>query len=518
MSHPSAKPAGLFEPHDTRGDQALHCDVVVVGSGAGGAAAACTLAEAGLEVIILEEGPWYTTEEYSADIPEMLSKLMRGGGATALLGRSPVPYLEGRCVGGTTVVNGGMCWRTPEKVLDEWVTDRQLPEMTAKTLDPHFAHVEEVIHARYQDPGSEGGVSLAFKRGADALNWKLSQNKRNQRHCVGSNDCVTGCPSGAKQSTLQTWLPRFFAAGGRLYSNARVAKISSRRGRASGVTGVITDPYAKRRFSVEAEATILSCGAIQTPLMLLRNKIGKRCGHVGKHFTIHPNIKMAAHFEEPVDNLRGTHQAWQCVEFKDEGILLAPGAIPLGFMSAVFPGFGRELAERMRSARNIATGGILVDDQAEGRIRLLPFGVPYVRYDVTDADQNKFVRAAALMSELYFAAGATEVYTPFHHLPVIHSPDDIKKLYAQPPRVEDTEYFTAHIMGTCRMHGHPKGGVVDPQGQAWDMPGLYVADAATLPGTIGVNPQVTIMALAHRIAQGLAARLLSARARTTRAS
>lgn len=507
---------GIFEPHDTRGDLVLHCDAVVVGSGAGGAATACTLAEAGLDVIVLEEGPLYRTEEYSANIPEMLSKLMRGGGATALLGRSPVPYLEGRCVGGTTVVNGGMCWRTPDEVLSEWVTERRLPDMNSKALEPHFEHVEEVIHARYQDPGSEGKNSLAFKRGADALGWKLSINKRNQRHCVGSNDCVTGCPAGAKQSTLQTWLPRFFAAGGRLYTGAKVQRILTRHGRACGVSGALDDPYQARRFNVVAEAVVIACGAIQTPLMLLRNKIGKRCGHVGKHFTIHPNIKMAAHFEEPVDNLQGTHQAWQCVEFKDEGILLAPGAIPLGFMSAVFPGFGAKLAERMRSAKHIATGGVLVDDHAEGRIRLLPFGVPYVRYDVTDADQNKFIRAAALMSELYFAAGATEVYTPFHHLPVIHSPDHIQKLYAHPPRVEDTEYFTAHIMGTCRMHGHPRGGVVDPQGQAWDLPGLYIADAATLPGTIGVNPQVTIMAIAHRIAVGLAERLLRSKARQTR--
>lgn len=510
------KDAAIVEPHETRGDLRLHCDVVVVGSGAGGATVACTLAEAGLDVIVLEEGAWYPTQQYSADIPEMLSKLMRGGGATAMLGRSPVPYLEGKCVGGTTVVNGGMCWRTPDNVLEEWVTERRLPDMTPQILDEHFSHVEEVIHARYQDDGSEGGVNLAFKRGADALGWKLSRNKRNQKHCVGSNDCVTGCPSGAKQSTLQTWLPRFFAAGGRLYTCARVAKIQNTAGRATGVAGTIADPYRKRRFDVQAGAVVLACGAIQTPLMLLRNKIGKRCGHVGRHFTIHPNIKMAAHFEEPVDNLRGTHQAWQCIEFKDEGILLAPGAIPLGFMSAVFPGFGARLAERMRSARHIATGGVLVDDHAEGRIRLLPFGLPYVRYDVTDADQNKFIRAAALMSELYFAAGATEVYTPFHHLPVIHSPDDIKKLYQHSPRVEDTEYFTAHIMGTCRMHGHPKGGVVDPRGQAWDMPGLYVADAATLPGTIGVNPQVTIMALAHRIAVQLAERMLSARAARTR--
>lgn len=499
------KPASIITPEETRGDLFITADVVVVGSGAGGATMAATLAEAGLRVVVLEEGAWYPTREYTANIPAMMGRLMRAGGGTAMMGRSPVPYLEGMCVGGTTVVNGGMCWRTPEKVLDEWA--RGLPELSPLGLEEHFTEVETTIHARYQDDGSQGGVNDAFKRGADALGWKLSRNKRNQKHCVGSNDCVTGCPSGAKQSTQYSWLPRAFAAGALLYTHCKVEKVLQTGGRATGVTGVLKDPWKPRRFTVQARAVVLACGAIQTPLLLQRNKIGKACGHVGRHFTIHPNIKLSARFPTPVDNLQGTHQAWQCVEFRDEGILLAPGAIPLGFMSAIFPDFGPKLAERMRYARYIATGGILVDDHSEGRVRLLPFGVPWIEYNVTEADQAKFIRAAALLAELYFTAGAEEVYTPFHHFPVISSLDDIKHLYRQPPRVEDTEYFTAHIMGTCRMHPHPKGGVVDADGQTWDLPGLYIADASVMPGTIGVNPQVTIMALAHLIAVKLADRL-----------
>ena len=386
---PERRHPNIIEPRHTSGDLCLDCDAVVVGSGAGGATVAATLAEAGLSVVVLEEGAYYATEDYSANIPEMVTKLMRGGGSTVMMGRAPVPYLEGRCVGGTTVVNGGMCWRTPEHILEEWVA-RGLPDMAPKRLERHFEEVERTIDARYQDPGSEGGCSGVFRRGADALGWKLSRNKRNQRHCVGSNDCVTGCPSGAKRSTLYSWLPRFFAQGGHLYTHTRVEGLLTEGGRCVGVRGTLTDPVGARRFSVRARAVVLACGAIQTPLLLQRNRLARRCGHVGKHFTIHPNVKVAARFDEPVDSLRGAHQAFQCVEFQEEGILLAPGAIPLAFMAAVFPGFGGRLAAKMRDHRFLATGGILVDDHGEGCIRTLPFGVPYIRYDVTDVSPTEF--------------------------------------------------------------------------------------------------------------------------------
>ena len=485
----------------------LDCDVVVVGSGAGGATAAATLAESGLDVICLEEGGYYPTAEYSADVAQMFGKVLRNGGATAIFGRSPVPYLEGRCVGGSTVVNGGMCWRTPERILDRWTKEYQLEAFTPQRLEPYFEEVERTINARYQDPGSEGPNNDMFKLGADRLGWRLSKNRRNQVHCVGSNDCVTGCPSGAKQSTITTWLPRLYAKGGAVYTNCRVEKIRREGGRVVGVSGRVVDLEGERRFTVRSRAVVLAGGAVQTPILLLRNGIQVRSGQVGRNFTIHPNVKMAALFDHPVA-VRGAHQAWQCIEFEHEGILMAPGLVPLAFQSVVFNDFGPRLAQRMRDHEFISTGGILVDDHASGRVRVLPFGVPVVQYDVTDEDQRRFIQGAAYLATLFFEAGAREVYTPFHHFPRLRSPDDIPRLKASSPQVRDTEYFTAHLMGTCRMHGDSRQGALSPDGQVWDHPGLYVADAASMPGTIGVNPQVTIMALARHIALHLGDRLL----------
>ena len=190
---------------------------------------------------------------------------------------------------------------------------------------------------------------------------------------------------------------------------------------------------------------------------------------------------------------------------------MAPGLVPVAFRSVAFNDFGPRLAQRMRDHGHVATGGILVDDHAAGRISLLPMGIPFVHYEVTEHDQARFVLGAARLAEIYFAAGAREVFLPFHAMPRLRSPDDLPKLLASKPRPEDTEYFTAHLMGSCRMDAHPRRGVVDPDGQLWDAPGLYVADASIMPSTIGVNPQVTIMALARVVAMKLADRL-SARA------
>ena len=266
-----------------------------------------------------------TKQQSIRHVPEMMGKLMRGGGSTLIMGRSPVTYFEGRCVGGTTVINGGMCWRTPDEVLNHWTEDFGLPDLSVDALEPVFEHVEKTINARHQDPGSEGNCNQVFRRGAERLGWKLNPNKRNQVHCVGSNECVTGCPSGAKQSTLYSWLPRFFACGGRLYTKMKVQRIITSDGRVQGVSGVVLDPFRHRRFQIRAETVVLACGAVQTPLLMQRNKLGQACGQVGRHFTIHPNVKVAAVFDEDVDSMRGTHQAWQCTEFVDEGILLAPG-------------------------------------------------------------------------------------------------------------------------------------------------------------------------------------------------
>jgi choline dehydrogenase-like flavoprotein len=497
--------SSIFRYGDTAGRVAVRCDAVVVGSGAGGAAVAAELAEGGLDVVVLEEGPLLNTEDYTSDTSGMITTMMRDAGTTVMFGRSPVQYVEGRCVGGTTVVNGGMCWRTPDAVLELWAREHGLVDHTPDKLRPLFERVEERINAREQDPGSEGGNSEVFRRGCESLGWQVSVNRRAQVHCVGTSDCVTGCPTGAKQSTLQSYIPHMLRHGGRLYSDAKVERILSRGGRASGVSGRLVNPATNkpdRAFDVTASIVVLACGAVQTPLLLQKNRLCRRSRQVGRNFTIHPNVKVVALFDEPVDSLHGTHQAFQCTEFQREGILLAPGAVNPPLMAMGMPGFGRDHMALMRQYRCVATGGILVDDHAAGSVRMTPFGVPLVRYDVTDQDQAKFVRGAALLAEAYFAAGARAVLPAFHGVGALESMDDVRdRLLARPPRVEDTEYFTAHLMGTCRMDARPERGVVGPTGETHEVPGLYITDASTLPTPIGVNPQETIMMMATRTAQ-----------------
>jgi len=495
--HELVGPYGRLEPLRER------VDVVVVGSGAGGATAAATLAEAGRRVLLLEEGLPYSHREHHANFSGMTSEIMRHGGATVIMGRGPIPYLEGRVLGGSTVLNGGMCWRTPERVLDEWAT-RGLERLAPGRLEGYFSLVEDVIDARYQDEGSEGGNNNAFRRGAEALGWRLQRNKRNQRHCVGTNDCVSGCPTNAKRSAALTWVPRLLAAGGQVLTGATVRRVVARGGAARGVEGYVRTPFGALPLSVEAPVVVVACGAVQTPLLLQRSRL-TRNPHLGRHFTVHPNAKVAALFDTPVESLRGVHQAWQCVEFQDEGLLLAPGGVPLSVISQCFPLAGAALQEQMRLAPYIATAGVLVDDSVEGSVRAGLFGWDHVRYDLTDYDQSRFVLGVQRLAALFFAAGARRVYTPFAAQPALDHPSQVEHLARLAPRVEETEYFTAHLMGTCRMSAREEGGVVSPRGELWGVRGLYVADASVMPGTIGVNPQVTIMALARLIAEEIAA-------------
>ena len=493
----------VLTPIDFQGvDPKLSCDVLVIGSGAGGATVAATAAESGKKVILIEEGPAYKSSEYSGNFTGMTSEIMRNGGATVIMGRSPIAYLEGKVLGGSTVLNGGMCWRTPEEVLNEWQA-RGLERLSPKKLESYFELVEEVIQARYQNIGSEGENNQVFRRGAESMGWRLQRNKRNQLHCVGTNDCVSGCPTGAKQSTALTWIPRLLRAGGQVLTSATALKIIARNQRVKGVKTRLKGSSGHFDITIKALKVVVACGAVQSPLLLQRSKI-LRNKHLGQNFTVHPNAKVAALFDHPVESMRGVHQAWQCTEFQDDGILMAPGGVPLSVIAQCFPLMGADLTEQMRLAPYIATGGVLVDDSRSGRVKAGPFGIDLIQYDISDYDQERFIRGVQRLAQIYFAAGARKVYTPFAEIPTLDHPEQIQRLADVLPKVEHTEYFTAHLMGTCRMSASASDGVVRASGESWDVKGLYIADASVLPGTIGVNPQVTIMALARLIGESIA--------------
>ncbi len=485
-------------------DLDVDCDAVVVGSGAGGGAIAAELAEGGRSVIVLEEGGHYTSRDFTLDAPEMIKKLYRNAGTAVIRGTPNIIFSEGRCVGGSTVINGGMSWRTPEKVLKRWQWEHGLNGLTIEALDPIFAKVEERVSVRPQDPESIGEDARLVQAGADRLGYQWIPAMRNQKHCCGSNNCAFGCPSDAKQSVAVTYVPRVLASGGRVYSGCRVERVLTDGQRATGVSARFRDPESGRRgprLTVRAKIVVLACGAIQTPALLLRNRLANSSGAVGRNFLCHPNSKVVGIYDRDIHSWKGVIQGNQIREFIDEGILITTTMVPPGLIAMSLPYFGARSWEVMRDYGKMLAAGCLVEDTSAGRVTLDLFGEPKMRYDVNDRDFANLVRGVALTAEILFASGARRVLLPFDNLPAIDSPDEIRKLYAAPIPKSEVECLTVHAMGTCRMGPDQRSSVVDPFGASWDVPGLFVADASVFPGPVGVNPQITIMALATRTGQ-----------------
>jgi choline dehydrogenase-like flavoprotein len=404
-------------------------------------------------------------------------------------------------VGGSTVINGGLSWRTPEKVLKRWQWEHGLAGLGADQLDPFFAKVEERVSVGPQDPESIGADAELMVKGADRLGYKWIPARRNQKHCAGSNNCAFGCPTDAKQSTLVTYVPRTLAAGGRLYSGCLVDQVLTDGRRAVGVRARFVDPETRRhgpRLTVRAKVVVLACGAIQTPALLLRNGLTNSSGQVGRNFLCHPNAKVVGIYDHDIEAWKGVIQGNQIREFLDEGIMITTTMVPPGILAMSLPWFGAESLAVMRDYNKMLVAGCLVEDTGSGRVSLDLFGEAKMRYDINDRDFANLLRGTALTAEILFASGAREVLLPFDGLPRIRSADEIRHIYERPIAKDQVESLTVHAMGTCRMGVDRRTSVVDPWGASWDVPGLFIADASVFPGPIGVNPMITIMALATR--------------------
>lgn len=485
----------------------FEADIVVVGTGAGGAVVGTELAEAGFDVVFVEEGSWHPTSSFNPYISESVPRLYREAGATVILGSPPIPFMEGRCVGGSTVINGGMTWRTPERILAEWsarIGDRGLgPD----GLDPWYSSIERDISARHQLPESVGDDSRLMAAGARKMGWKYQVNRRNQDRCVGSNNCVFGCPTGAKQSTLVSFMPRAMDAGARCLTEVRVEALRIRNGRCVGIEGRAIEPRTcrrRRRVEVHARiATVVAAGAVQTPYLLMRHRLSRQSGQLGRNFLCHPNVKLTAFYPHDVRGWQGVSQWTQIREFHDDGIYMAENMIPPGAAAAHLFSHGRAVWDLMQRYNQMVVCGVLVEDSSSGSIHRGPLGMPIARYDLTALDHQRFLLGVKRLARLHFEMGADTVILPFSNLHVARSVDDLEAIDRTQTSVKTLEPVTVHLMGTARMGRTPRDSVVDTSGELWDLPGCFVADASIFPTAIAVNPQLTIMALARRIAQRL---------------
>ncbi|NVB77457.1 MAG: GMC family oxidoreductase [Kofleriaceae bacterium] len=497
--HEGARPAGVYTRHDIHGDTVLDCDVVVIGSGAGGATVAAELSEAGFDVLVLEEGSYYQTRDFTADTSTMIRQLYRDGGATMAIGAPPILYQEGRAVGGSTVINGGMSWRTPENILERW--EKAGVGTSPKEMEPYFERVEKRIHVAPMDAEAIGNDNKILKRGADAKGWEIIGNLRNQAHCVGSNRCAFGCPTGAKQSALVSYIPRALHFGARVYADVHVDRITRHGKRATGVMGWVRHPDGSRghAIAVRAKLVVAACGAIHSPALLVRSGFRSPSGRIGHNLSMHPNVKVIAIFDEVVTGWKGAHQAYQVREFQKEGLVFAAINLPPSLMAMGLPHRGRALGKIMERYDNMVLAGMLCEDTTTGRVRTID-GKPQAFYQLAEADAANLQRGVSLLSELLFAAGAKQIVLPFHGAADLHSADDARRLLDQHIPARGWEVLTVHMMGTAAMGTDRLTSVTDPFGLVHDADRLMVADASLFPTPIGVNPMETIMALATRCA------------------
>ena len=473
-------------------ERIVRADVCIVGSGAGGAPAAAELARAGLRVVMLEEGEHVPLESLTARPRDMLPRLYRDAGQFVTVGRPPIPLPLGRAIGGTTLVNSGTCFRTPDAVLERWRRDFGL----GWDLAPHFERVEEVLHVRRVPPELAGRNAAVARRGAERLGWSGGFLARNARGCVGSGVCAFGCPSGAKQHVGATYVPMAWEAGATTYTGVRARRLRAARGR---VTEVEATTAGGGRLRVRADRVIVAAGTIHTPLLLRASGIGTRSGELGRNLSIHPATAVWALLDEEVDMARGVPQSYYVDEFADEGIMLEGVAGPPDYLAMAVPFTGPRHRELMLRYRNIAQFGLMVSDTSRGSVTRR-LGRPIVRYDLADADTATFAKGLHRLAQLFFASGAHTVITPVARVREIH---DARALEDLRLRAGELKLMAFHPLGTARAHADPDRGVVDGDLRVHGVDNLYVADGSAVPSALGVNPQVTIMALSTRLAEHL---------------
>jgi choline dehydrogenase-like flavoprotein len=485
-------------------------DYVIVGSGAAGATAARVLADTGARLAVVEEGPAITTGEFRDQLFPAFRRLYRAMGTQVATGRAAIPVLQGSCLGGTTVVNSAIAWRIPEDVWQSWRSDYGLGE--ALPLDPlhtHWDQIERELAVRPTAPEVWGENNRLLALGGQRLGLATNPLRRFEASCRGSARCMTGCPFGAKQSMLVSYLPYASERGATLFTSARVERVTWAGGRASGVQGHFHRPQFQKNiapFTLRArKAVIIAASAIQTPGLLARS--GVRSPHLGHHFQGHPGVGLAGVFDAPVVVWAGATQGYESSAQRVTGhYKIETLALPPETLLASLPGVGAAWLANAAELGHMAVWAVALRAEAQGRVRPGPFGTQ-IRYDLTEADMRALRRGLRQTAELMFAAGARAVLPGIHGLPErLTSPDQARLLEDGPADPACYTFALTHLFGTARMSPSPSAGVVGLDFAVHGRPELYVLDSSIFPTNLGVNPQLGIMGIAMHAAQHIAAR------------
>ena len=513
---PEAAPKRI-RPLPIAGDLALTADAVIVGSGAGGGVMAAELTAAGKDVIVLEKGGYYSESDFTGREAEMMPALYlrRGLLATSDLG---LAVFAGACLGGGTLVNWSTSLRTPPDVLEEWEREHGIDGAMGPEFARGFDAVEGRIGVNTAD-SEPNRNNAALERGCQALGYVTHRIPRNASDCrQRCGACGYGCPYGRKQSTMLTFLQDAHERGARVVVRCTVERVLVEAGRAVGVEGWAPDDAtgARRRVVVRAKAVVVAAGAVESPALLLRS--GLTNPNIGRHLRLHPVASVAGLYAEPVETWTGSLQTVYSDQFArlrgGYGIRFEVAPAHPGLLALAVPWDGGQDHKRMMAhAAHAATFISLTRDTGEGQVTLNRQGDPILHYWPNMLDRAHLVRGIQELTRIAVAGGATLVGSTHSGLrleaeggwPGAFSAArldaylrEIERRGIAPNR---PPLFTAHQMGTCRLGRSRRTAVADPRGEVYGVPGLFVADGSTFPTAAGVNPMISIMALAYRVAQ-----------------
>jgi choline dehydrogenase-like flavoprotein len=510
----------ILTGRDVTSDTVMECDVVVVGSGAGGSVLAERLTARGLDVVMLEEGGYWTRHSFDGREDHSYPRLYQEMGNRATDDQS-VLILQGRNVGGGTTVNWCTCFRTPRRVLERWRDQHGVKGLGEEALIPHWEAIEKRLHIAEWPLDRMNDNNRVLWDGCGKLGYSRGLIRRNVNNCANLGYCGLGCPLDAKMSMLVTLIPDAVERGMTVQANASVRRVLHDGKRATGVEARLLDPETDRptgtTLTVNARTVAVCGGAINSPALLLRSGLDGN-GNVGKRFFLHPVVIMTAKMADPVVPWTGAPQAAYSHHFIERGpgkvgfFLEVPPIMPL-IAATVFPGFGdphQALLEELpytHSAIALCQDGLLPEDVG-GTVKLRDPNERRVSidYPLRPFHFEAFRSACKEMARIQFAAGALEVRS-LHSVPVrIRKAADIDRLLdAAPWEAGRVRVATAHQMGGCAMGGDPRTSVVDSTLRYHGLDNLFVVDGSVFPTSLGVNPQETIYGVARWASQFVAA-------------
>ncbi len=514
---PLPQPAGSVPPLPTLAvdrDTTLECDAVVLGSGAGGGVVAGVLAAAGLSVAVLEKGPNPGSRDMTQVEGDMLDALYLDGGLIMTQSGS-MPILAGSCLGGGTVINYSTSFPLPAPTREEWARLSGLPLFTGPRFEESLARVSRRVGVgtRWTTPGARDAI---LERGCRALGWHVDVIPRNVTDCKEGLECgfcTYGCRHGAKNSTARTYLADAAAAGARLVAHCEVQRVLVERGRATGATATVRAPGAPpRALTVRAPLVVAACGAVNTPPLLVRSGLSNP--NIGRGLRLHPATAIAGIFPERVEPWTGglqTRYSDQLADLHDGyGVKLETAPVHFALPAS---GFGWESAAQFKEdvgrLGHLSIVGVLLRDRDAGRIETTRAGRPRVHYEVSGFDLEHVRQGLTAAARVLAAAGATEMFS-LHTPPARVRPGGdgwLERFGAAMDgrgyRYCRMSYITFHQMASCAMGADPARSVVGETGESHDVRGLYVADASAFPTSCGVNPMITIMAVADHVARAI---------------